>query len=117
MLIPETLDSKLKRFEEAGLITTSERNLRSKLDSILRSIENLQQKKERIEFELKKQKASLIRKRQELTRSHKSLTNRKVSVSEGSESDSSIVLSETFKELRRLDSITLQISDRVLDQD
>jgi len=117
MFIPEPLSTKLRRLEEAGLITTSERNLRSKLDSILRSIENLQQKRERIDYEIKKQKASLSRKRQELTRSHKSTIRKKALVSESSESNSSTVLIEDFKELQRLDSITLQKSDRILDQD
>jgi hypothetical protein len=42
--------------ETTSIIQTPAKNLSSKIDSILRSIENLTEKKLRIEFEIKKQK-------------------------------------------------------------
>lgn len=50
----------------------SKQNLESKIESIIRSIENLSEKKVRIDFELKRQKRSLARKREELKRVSKS---------------------------------------------
>lgn len=105
------------QFVEAGLITNSEKNLRSKIDSILRSIENLTEKRLRIEYEIKKQKKSLYRKRQELKRSSKT-TRRKISLSLESVSNSgSLPIELDSRELRRLDSILLEKSNRILEQD
>lgn len=58
----------IDRLAETKVITTADRNLRSKIDSITRSLENLTEKKARIEFEIKRQKKSLTRKREELKR-------------------------------------------------
>lgn len=100
---------------EANLITTPEKNLRSKIDSILRSLENLSAKRDRIDFEIKKQKRSLFQKRAELTRSNRTLKKKKISVSE-SQSESDLLLQKSLQEQGRLDSIQLQESDRVLNQ-
>lgn len=48
----------LTQLEEAQVISTSEKNLRSKIDSIVRSLENLSEKRARIDFEIKRQKVS-----------------------------------------------------------
>lgn len=49
-------------------------NLKSKMDSLLRSLEQLSAKKMRIEFEIKRQKKALANKREELRRVSKSST-------------------------------------------
>lgn len=56
---------------ESGIIQDSERNLRSKIDSIISSIENLSRKQARIKFELERQRTSLTHKRNELKRHRK----------------------------------------------
>lgn len=109
--------SDLRSLKEAGLISTSEMNLRSKIDSILRSLENLTQKKMRIEFEIKKQRKSLERKRLELKRSHKSQTFKAKIALESSKSNLDPTLIKIIQEQLRLDSIALQMSDLVLNQD
>jgi flagellar motility protein MotE (MotC chaperone) len=115
MLIKETLNQRLDYLVEAGVITTPERNLRSKIDSILRSIENLTEKQKRITFEIKKQKTSLLKKRQELQRSTKSRSTKVKKFLESSDDSSSTVLQD-YQELQRLDSKALQESDQVLNQ-
>lgn len=70
---PKLLTSQLDVLTEAQVISTPERNLRSKIDSLLRSIENLESKRARIDYELKKQKRSLARKRMELKKDSKHL--------------------------------------------
>lgn len=117
MFLHETKVPPAEVLVEAGLISTPEKNLRSKLDSILRSIENLTQKRLRIEFEIKKQKASLLKKRQELRRSTKSHSAKVKIALESSDPIRQIKIEEAFKELQRLDSIALQKSDQVLNQD
>lgn len=100
---------------ESGTITSSERNLRSKIDSIIRALENLSEKKMRIEFEIKRQTQSLTRKREELKR-----------VSKRNQVKTRVVLESSFEtnqpidrevlELQKIDSILLQESYRVLEQ-
>jgi hypothetical protein len=110
---PETkhlLDS----LSESKLIKDPDKNLRSKIDSIVRSLENLSEKKLRIEFEIKKQQKSLIRKRQELKLRSKS-NRAKLKVSLESQQISEDNCPQEIKDLLRLDSILLQESDRVLD--
>lgn len=67
----EILKQQLQILKEAGVISEPEQNLRSKVDSLVRSIENLSAKKLRIEYEIKKQKRSLARKRMELKKGSK----------------------------------------------
>lgn len=117
MLIFDSRKSNLEILEEAGLISTPEKNLRSKIDSILRSLENLSQKKLRIEFEIKKQRKSLERKRLELKRSHKSQTFKAKIALESSDSNLEQFLIKSLQEQLRLDSIALQETDLVLNQD
>lgn len=111
----EDLNSQLAVMENSGMITTPEKNLRSKIDSIVRSLENLSQKKIRIEFEIRRQKKSLARKREELKKVSKTSQARaKIALESGS--CLSQVLSESKAlELKRLDSALLQKSDQVLD--
>lgn len=117
MLITNPRKSDLEILEEAGIISTPEKNLRSKIDSILRSLENLSQKKMRIEFEIKKQRKSLERKRLELKRSHKSQNFKAKFVLENSNSNLDQTLIISIREQQRLDSIVLQKTDLVLNQD
>lgn len=53
---------------EAKIPQNQVQNLKSKMDSLIRSIENLSEKKIRLEFEIRRQKKSLARKREELKR-------------------------------------------------
>lgn len=61
---------------EASGLPEEGQNLRRKIDSIIRTIENLQAKKVNLEFEIKTQKRVLNRKRLELKRVHKSQTSK-----------------------------------------
>lgn len=65
----ESYSNVLQSLNEIQVITGPDMNLRSKIDSLVRSIENLSEKKLRIDFEIKKQKRSLARKRNELKKS------------------------------------------------
>lgn len=67
----EILNQQLQLLSEAGVISEPEQNLRSKVDSLVRSIENLTAKRLRIEYEIKMQKRSLARKRMELKKGSK----------------------------------------------
>ena len=116
VLINEAKKDPEEVLNEAGLITDSEKNLRSKIDSIIRSIENLSEKKARIDFEIKKQKKSLIRKRIELKRVVKSTRTRSIPMSE-TQNTTLPALDDYIKELQRNDSIRLEKSDRILNQD
>lgn len=100
--------------EESKVISTADKNLRSKIDSILRSLENLTAKKMRIEFEIKKQKASLSRKRQELKKVTKS-NQKKLAISLESGILGHQPSEEEISFLRRLDSRLLQESNQLLD--
>lgn len=76
MATPELLKRDLQVLVEKGVISTSEQNLRSKIDSLIRSIRNLEEKRSRLNYELKKQKNSLARKRMELKKNSKHLPAR-----------------------------------------
>lgn len=106
--------------ETEGILTensapkTSKQNLESKIESLIRSIENLTEKKLRLDFELKRQKKSLARKREELKRVSNSKTKAKVSLTlEGSQESQ---ISETTKnDFKRTQSL-LQKSARILEE-
>lgn len=102
-------------FESQSVIATSEKNLRSKIDSICRTLENLSQKKARLDFEIKRQKKTLTRKREELKRVSKS-NQAKVALTLESQGPSEHD-SEIESMIRRLDSRLLQESDRLIAQD
>lgn len=93
-------------------LRTPRENLESKVESIIRSIENLSGKKFRIEFEIKRQKTALARKREELKRVSKTHSAKVVIRSESQIED------ETPKEdpidLRRTQRL-LQESARILE--
>lgn len=100
---------------EAKVISTEDLNLRSKIESITRSLEALASKKARIDYEIKKQKISLTRKREELKRVTK---RNQVKLSVSLESGSLIhelPTRECLLELQRYDAKLLQESDQVLD--
>lgn len=106
----------LDQLTEAKIISDSEKNLRSKIDSILRSLENLSAKQARIEFEIKKQKKSLTRKRQELKKVQKSSTRKlSVAIEEQTEILGYCLDDVDLQELRRLDSKLLAESSRILE--
>lgn len=106
----------LTEMESHQLISTPDKNLRSKIDSILRSLENLTEKKARIEFEIKRQKKSLARKRAELKRVSRT-NSAKISVS--FETGIPILddqIPEEVLTLQRLDSKLLQESSQALEE-
>lgn len=107
------IEEDLVFLERTKIISSSEKNLRSKIDSIIRSIENLTEKKLRIEFEIKKQKLSLERKRLELKKSHKTT---KVKVKAALESGSIQVTSEGT-DPNMIDNYLLRVSHQILEQD
>lgn len=105
----------LNLMEESGVISTSEKNLRSKIDSITRSLENLSEKKARIDFEIKRQKRSLTRKRAELKKSQRS-TQAKFSLSlESGRIYPGPISQIDPRDIQVLDSKLLQESNQVLD--
>jgi hypothetical protein len=102
--------------EATGIIQTPARNLSSKVDSILRSIENLTQKKLRIEYEIKKQKKSLLRKKEELKKVQNS-TRRRLKISLESANPTQESIQEEFELFQKEVSRLLEKSARVLDED
>lgn len=99
---------------EGKIPQSPEAQLRSKIQSILRSIENLSQKKMRIEFEIKRQKKSLERKRLELKKSKASSTSKLTLSIENQhyQFPSGIVQ----KDIENLDSYLLSESSRILEE-
>lgn len=115
MLISEDPKVTLEHAVSKGLIRTPEANLRSKVASISATLELLEKKKARIDYEIRKQKSSLVRKRQELVRASKSFKS-KSKVLRESEVDSPVSLNlETW--ISKYDAKILQESARILDQD
>lgn len=112
-MIPEV--SKSHSLQEAAsrkLISTADQNLRSKIGSLIKSIENLQEKRSRIDYEIKKQQKSLARKREELRRAASRLSVQKKKVL--SESDNSTLESYIFGVIQKIDSALLRESDQLL---
>jgi t-SNARE complex subunit (syntaxin) len=91
-----------------------ELQLKSKIASIMRSIENLSQKKGRIEYELKRQKQSLERKRLELKKT-KSVSTSKFALSLEQYSD--FPVEEIERIIKAYDQRLLAESARILDKD
>lgn len=103
--------------ESTNIIQTPAKNLSSKVDSILRSIENLTSKKIRIEYEIKKQKKSLLRKKEELKKVQKS-NNRRLKISlEATDPVQASKTEEEFKLFQKEVSQLLEKSARILDED
>lgn len=113
-MLPEDYKEDLTTLVESGVITTADKNLRCKIDSILRSLENLSAKKLRIEYEIKKQKKSLSRKRQELKKVTKS-NQKKLSIALESGTLKQLPGKDGNSFIRRLDSILLEQSSQQLD--
>lgn len=101
--------------EATGVIKTPAQNLSNKVDSILRSIENLTQKKLRIEFEIKKQKRSLLRKKEELKRVQKS-SRKGLQISLESQDPNLASIQEELRLFQKECSRLLERSARVLDE-
>lgn len=111
----EQMSQQLSQLLESGLITGPESNLRSKMGSLLRSIENLTQKKLRIEYQIKVQKRSLARKREELKKASKHF---KVTLESASSPEALYLKANSSSDLKlELDEYLLQESFRILDSD
>lgn len=125
MLLDEFLEESLTDLENTEIVTqestspinTPRKNLLSKMDSILRNLENLSQKKLRIEFEIKKQKSSLQRKRLELKKAQKSLRVKTRISLESANSISEFQSEQELEEFLKRCSKYLTESQRVLDED
>lgn len=102
--------------ESTTPINTPRKNLISKIDSILRNLENLSQKKLRIEFEIKKQKSSLQRKRDELKKAQKSLRVRTRISLESADSISEFSSEQELDDYLKRCSRYLSETQRVLDE-
>lgn len=115
-MITEDQEKTLIYLEKNSIITTEDKNLRSKIDSLTRSLENLSQKKARLEFEIKRQKVSLTRKREELKRVSKR-NSAKLQLSLESGILSEVPAEKAIPWLPKLDSKLLQESSLVLEKD
>lgn len=99
--------------EESSLKEDS-KNLRRKIDSICRTIENLSAKKLNIEAEIRTQKKVLVRKRNELKKRSKSNQTRINFRLESSEISSPVP--EEIKKIQQLDQRLLRESSRLLEE-
>lgn len=102
----------LSRLNEVSVITEPEKNLRSKMDSLLRSIENLTAKKLRLDYELKRQKRSLARKRLELKKVTKLTVRIETAQEIGSLNEQTVTAKDA---LTTIDNYLFQESARILD--
>lgn len=107
----------IQLFEETGQISSSEANLRSKIQSLLNSLENLSQKKIRIDFEIRRQKKALARKREELKRSSKTLTAKGSIHLEASELAEVLCGTDRPLTLQYVDQTLLRMSANVLEEE
>lgn len=105
----------LHYLEKTQMISSPEKNLRTKIESLLRNLEQLESKKSRLDYEIRKQKKSLIRKREELKKASKSLKTRTSLVQESLELNGNFNELEAVLEIRKLDNILLQESNQILD--
>lgn len=99
--------------EESSLKEDS-KNLRRKIDSICRTIENLSAKKLNIEAEIRTQKKVLVRKRNELKKRSKSNQTGINIRLESSEISSPVP--EEIKKIQQLDQRLLRESSRLLEE-
>lgn len=113
-MTPEDYNFDLTILEEAGIISSSEKNLRSKIESINRNLEQLQSKALRIDFEIRRQKKSLVRKREELKKVSKRNRTRLSKALESENQDLEIFDINDSK-LRSYDSRLLQESNQLLE--
>lgn len=105
----------LTNLTEKGMIRESEKNLRSKIESILLSLEALEKKESRLTSERRKQLKSLARKREELQRVSKRTTARVKTASYEQKAEWTQTPG-SLSDLRRLDSKLLQESSDILNQ-
>lgn len=110
-----------KRKEKNQVITETpipqnpKQNLESKIESIIRTIENLSEKKIRIDFELRRQKKSLARKREELKRVSRS-SQAKVSLSLENSFNTNLQEIEDQQYALKRTQFLLQESARILEE-
>lgn len=106
----------LLTLESGKLINTPEKNLRLKVESLVRNLEQLESKKSRLDYEIRKQRKSLVRKREELKRASKQMRTRDSAVFERHSVLDEVLIDQAFEEIKRWDSLLLQKSDQLLDQ-
>lgn len=106
-------NGKVETLTENSKVQNPKQNLESKIESLIRSIENLTEKKIRIEFELKRQKKSLARKREELKRVSKS-SQAKVNLSLESQTETNSSDEKSTEEFKRTQYL-LQESAKILE--
>lgn len=97
---------------ENSTLPADAQNLRRKMDSIMRTIENLSAKKLNIELEIKTQKKVLAKKRLELKKRTKS---NQVKLSAAIESGPIAELPEEYRIIQKMDQELLRESSRVLE--
>lgn len=110
----QDLSPKLHSLVEAKVINSSQQNLRSKMDSLLRSIKSLQEKRSRLDYEIRKQKSALLKKRLELRRETRSIRSKAPTV-HGSTVNESLTLLLEAPELAKIDNYLLRESARLVD--
>lgn len=103
----------LQLLQENRVINGPEANLRSKVDSLIRAVKNLEEKKSRIDYELRKQKKALTRKRLELKNNSRGVKARVATVSETA--DLFDTRSLWAPDLSKVDNYLLRESARILD--
>lgn len=117
----EKMEEDLSSLLSEGVITDPEKNQRSKIASLVSQINLLTQKKQRLEFEIKKQKEVLARKRTSLKGRRKTSPNKKSSTAvKASLSLEDFDLfndlqEEELKKLKRIDDTLLSESSRILE--
>lgn len=92
-------------------ISSPQQNLKSKIANLNRSIENLKEKKGRIEFEISRQKKALYNKRGELKKLNSKLTVKAKASLESNQGVIPVELEIEQKEIQQL----LQESARILE--
>lgn len=112
MLTKEEKDD-LQILVENGVITKEDKNLRSKIESLNRNLENLISKRQRLDFEIKKQQKSLTRKRVELKRVSKRNQGKFSVVIENSNLDETARNADLLN-FKRIDSKLLQESNSLI---
>lgn len=100
---------------ESFTLQNPTQGLKSKIESLIRSLENLSAKKLRIEFEIKRQKRALASKREELKRNSKS-SQAKLKVSLESYNYDSEEAKKLLEDEYKRTQLLLQKSSQILEE-
>lgn len=111
-IAPEEIQPILEILNESQKVPENDRYLRGKIERLILTIQVLESKQRTLNSEIKKQKRSLARKREELKKSAKRLRTGNATVTI-KESQSVHYLESR---LREIDQDLLQRSDEILDQ-